>query len=300
MELRHLRYFIAVAEEENVTRAAARLHVAQPALSRQIRDLECELGVELFDHSMRSIHLNAAGRHFLAEAREAVARFEEAIRSVRDFADGQIGELHVGYAPSLSTSILPRALRGFQGECPRMRVKLHDLSTEEMLAGLRDRSLDAALLVRPSNPSLDGLVFEGIVRYRPCVAMPLSHPLATDPEVSVEAVAGEPFVAYGRASYPEYHAWFERIFKATKPPRIHAEYDSSTSLIASVESGCGLAIVQEGFESLAGTRLAIRKIRGADEVSFSFGVACRRGDASEATRRFVAAALATAPGGADE
>jgi len=294
MELRHLRYFIVVAEEENVTRAAARLHVAQPSLSRQIRDMEDELAVPLFDHASRTVRLNEAGRHFLTEAREVVARFELAIRSVRDFADGQEGELHVGYAPSLTTKILPQALREFQLERPRKRVRLHDLSTEEMLAGLRDRSLNAALLVKPSNPSLDGLVFSEIIRYRPCVAMPLSHPLSTGTEVGVEALADEPFVAYSRSDYPEHHVWFEQIFRGAKSPRIHAEYDSSTSLIASIESGCGLAMVQEGFESLSGARLAIRVVQGAGEAAFSFGVACRKDDASNATRKFVAAALATA------
>lgn len=294
MELRHLRYFIAVAEEENVTRAAARLHVAQPSLSRQIRDLESELAVPLFDHAARTVRLNEAGRHFLTEAREVVARFEQAIRSVRDFADSQEGEFHVGYAPSLTTRILPRTLREFQIECPRIRVKLHDLSTEEMLVGLRERSLHAALLVKPSNPSLDGLVFSEVIRYRPCVAMPLSHPLSAGTKVSVAALADEPFVAYSRSDYPEYHIWLEQIFRGAKSPRIHAEYDSSTSLIASIESGCGLAMVQEGFESLAGARLAIRVIQGADEAAFSFGVACRKDDASKATRKFVAAAFAAA------
>lgn len=294
MELRHLRYFIAVAEEENVTRAAARLHVAQPSLSRQIRDLESELAVPLFDHAARTVRLTEAGRHFLTEAREAVARVEQAIGSLRNFANGLEGECHVGYAPSLTTKLLPQALREFQTECPRIRVRLHDLSTEEMLAGLRARSLNAALLVKPSNPSLDGLVFSEIVRYRPCVAMPLSHPLSADPEVDVDALADEPFVAYSRSDYPEYHVWFEQIFKSAKSPRILAEYDSSTSLIASIESGCGLGLVQEGFESLAGTRLAIRVIRRAEGAAFSFGIACRTDDASNITRKFVMAALATA------
>lgn len=202
MELRHLRYFIAVAEEENITRAAARLHVAQPALSRQIRDLESALAVPLFEHTARTVRLNEAGRHFLSEARDVIARFEQAIRSVQDFAGGLDGEFHLGYAPSLTTRILPQALREFQTQCPRLRVKLHDLSTEEMLAGLRERALQAALLVKPSTPALEGIVFNEIVRYRPCVAMPLSHPLASGAEPHVEALADEPLMAYSRADYP--------------------------------------------------------------------------------------------------
>src|SRR2546428_5308290 len=100
MELRHLRYFVAVAEEQNVTRAAARLHVSQPPLSRQIRDLEDELGIALFDRSAKSVRLTEAGRAFLAEARLVLQRAEDAVEMAQDVAGGKRGEIHVGYAPS--------------------------------------------------------------------------------------------------------------------------------------------------------------------------------------------------------
>lgn len=294
MELRHLKYFIAVAEEENVTRAAARLHVAQPALSRQIRDLEHELGVELFDHAVHAIRLNAAGRHFLEEAREAVARFEQAVRSVRAFSNALDGELHLGYAPSLTTKILPKALREFQDACPRMRVMLHDLSTEEMLAGLRGKQLHAALLVKPSNPALDGLLYDEIARFRPCVALSLSHPLAADEVLTAQSLAGERLIAYSQSDYPEHRAWLGQVFKGTNLPCIAVECDSSSSLIAAVELGDGVAVVQEGFETLVNGRLAVRVLKAADDACFSFGVARRKDDSSETTRTFIKSVL-TAP-----
>src|SRR5882757_9578022 len=147
MELRHLRYFIAAAEEENVTRAALKLHVSQPALSRQIRDLEAELGFLLLERSAKSIRLTEAGRVFLIEARAVLQRLADGVRAAREVADGS-GELHVGYAPSLSARILPRTLRAFQAELPKVRVKLHDLSTEEMITGLREAGLQIAFVVR--------------------------------------------------------------------------------------------------------------------------------------------------------
>lgn len=297
MELRHLRYFIAVADLENVTRAAARLHVAQPALSRQIRDLENELGVALFDHAARSIRLNATGRHFLDEARAAVARFEQAVLSVREFSGAAEGELDLGYAPSLTTQILPRALREFQEARPGIRVKLHDLSTEEMLAGLRAKQLDAALLVKPSNPALKGLFYNEITRFRPCVAMPLSHPLAAEEVLTAPSLAGERLIAYNQAHYPEHRAWLGQVFKGAIFPLIVVESDSASSLIAAVELGDGVAIVQEGFEALSGDRLAVRRLKAAEDACFSFGVARRGDDLSEATRTFIQCVLAapTAP-----
>src|SRR5947208_12915787 len=120
MELRHLRYFIGVAEEENVSRAALKLHVSQPALSRQIRDLEEELGFLLLERSAKSVRLTEAGRTFLIEARAVLERLEQAVQKARAAATGQRGEIHVGYAPSLTARILPPALRAFQLGLPNV------------------------------------------------------------------------------------------------------------------------------------------------------------------------------------
>src|SRR3984885_12178882 len=126
MELRHLRYFTAVGEEQNVTWAAARLHVSQPPLSRQIRDLEEELGVELFKRTAKSLELTEAGKIFLNEARAVLLRAEEAVQAVRSVAKGARGQVRVGYAPSLTVEILPRALKLFEQEHPGARVTLLD------------------------------------------------------------------------------------------------------------------------------------------------------------------------------
>src|SRR5215207_7707671 len=170
MELRHLRYFVAVAEEENVSRAALTLHVSQPGLSRQIRDLEEELGFLLLERSAKSVRLTDAGRAFLSEARAVLQRAEDAVKTARAIASGGEGELHVGYAPSLTARILPPTLRAFQAELPKVRVRLHDLSTEEMLTGLREGRLQIAFTVRLSAAMLRGLRFEELIREPICLA----------------------------------------------------------------------------------------------------------------------------------
>ena len=154
MDLRHLRYFVAVAEEQNITRAALRLHVSQPPLSRQIRNLEDDLGIALFDREAKAVRLTEAGRVFLAEARIILQRAKEAVELAKDVAGGKRGEIHVGYAPSLTVELLPRALSYFRESNPAVRVQLHDFSTQEMLRGLRDGKLHAALLVQASPKTL--------------------------------------------------------------------------------------------------------------------------------------------------
>src|SRR5277367_5144578 len=147
MELRHLRYFVVVAEEQNVTRAAERLHVSQPPLSRQIRDLEEELGVELFRRTAKSLALTEAGKLFLIETRAVLLRVDQAVDAVRALASHHRGTLHVGYAPSLTVRLLPRTLMIFERAHPGVRVALHDLSTEESLDRLSSGKIDVALTV---------------------------------------------------------------------------------------------------------------------------------------------------------
>ena len=290
MELRHLRYFVAVAEEQNVTRAAARLHVSQPPLSRQIRDLEDELGVALFDHGAKSVRLTEAGKVFLSEARTVLQRAGEAVQMAKAVASGQRGEIHVGYAPSLSVELLPRALRLFQEANPGVRVQLHDMSTQEMLRGLRDEKLHVALLVQVSAKAMAELVFEELQRYAVCVALPLAHPLARARRVGMEQLAHERLIAFTLADYPEHHVWLADLFAPlNRPPQIAEEYDSATSLIAAVEAGRGVALVLEPFKCFIGPRVKIRALV-PPPPALVIGIAWRKEANSPATENFIAAA----------
>jgi DNA-binding transcriptional LysR family regulator len=290
MELRHLRYFVAVAEEQNVTRAAVRLHVSQPPLSRQIRDLEDELGIALFEHGAKAVRLTEAGKAFLAEARAVLRRAEEAVRVAKAVADGRQGEIHVGYAPSLTVELLPRALRYFHATNPGIRVQLRDLSTQEMLRGLRDGKLHVGLLVQVSRNVLAGLAFEELQRHAVCVVMHPAHPLARARRVGLEQVARERLIAFTLADYPEQHAWMAELFASfDRPPQIVEEHDGATSLIAAVEAGRGVAIVSQRFDCLSGPRLKVRPLQPAP-APLIVGIAYRRDHDSVVTKSFVAAA----------
>jgi len=296
MELRHLRYFIAVAEEENVSRAALRLHVSQPALSRQVRDLEEDLGFLLLQRGAKSVRLTEAGRTFLAEARAVMQRVEQAVKTARATASGQRGELHVGYAPTLTARMLPPALRAFQAELPNVGVKLHDLSTEEMLAGLRGGKLQLAFLVRPATAVGRGLRFEELLRDPLRLAVAPAHPLARKRTVSLAEAVKEPFIAYNRKDYPEYQEMLAAVFASTKSsPRIVEEQDGVTSLIAAVEAGGGVALMPESLSCLAGPRLQLMPLSPPPEPLIVGAVWIKDGLTAAAEHFLKCAKAAAAP-----
>ena len=285
MELRHLRYFVAVAEAENVSRAALKLHVSQPALSRQIRDLEDELGFLLLERTAKSVSLTEAGRAFLTESRAVLQRADVAVKTARAIATGGRGEVHVGYAPSPTARILPQTLRAFQATLPNVRVKLHDLSTEEMLAGLREGKLQIALLVRPTPAMLRGFRFEELIRDPMRLAVPLNHPFARLRYIPLTRAATEPWVALSRADYPEYHESLAALFSRTKEkPRIVEEYEGTASLVSAVESGRGVAMAPQTFACSFGARLKLIPFSPAPEPLVIGAVWLKAGLAAEAER----------------
>ena len=288
MELRHLRYFIAAAETENVTRAAQRLHVSQPALSRQIRDLEDELGFPLFERSAKSVRLTPAGHAFLPEARAVLSRAESAVQTARSVAIGSGAEVRVGYATSPTAKIFPSMLRAFQMEMPKARVKLHDLSTEEMLQRLKESQIDVAVMVKPGGSMMRGLNFEPLAEDEMCLAVGRKHELARKAMVKLDEILGQHFIALSRAEYPDYHEAWNALFASAKTKsRIVEEHDSISSLIASVEACAGVALVSESIACLAGNRLKLLRIIPSPKP-LSIGIAwLRSGKQKPATRTFI-------------
>ncbi len=292
MELRHLRYFVAAAEEENVSRAALKLHVSQPGISRQIRDLEEEIGFQLFERSAKALHLTSAGKIFLTEARAVLQHADDAVKKARAAIGATHGEIHVGYAPSLTVQILPPTLRAFQEKFPNVRVALHDLSTGEMLAQLRTGKLQVSLMVRLDAKMLRGLEFVELARYPMRVAVAHKHPLAQSKTVSLDQVSHEALIAYNRADYPEYHTMLDKLFATVgRKPRIAEEHDGVSGIVLAVESGGGFAFVPSCVECMVGARLKLIPLSTVlPEVSV---VAAWKKDAlNQFAKEFIAAAQA--------
>jgi len=288
VELRHLRYFVAVAEIENVSRAATqKLHVAQPSLSRQIRDLEDEIGFCLLKRTAKSVRLTDAGRAFLEEARAILKHTDEALLKVRAIgAKGQT-ELHVGYSPTPVAEILPKTLRAFQRAMSNVHVKLHDWSNKAILDGVRDDRLQLGLIVSPPKASsLRDLRYEELFHERVCVAVAPQHPFARRRAIPLSEVAAEPLIALTREDYPEYYDYLSIIFsKVKQKPRIVEEHDSLSGILASVEAGTGVAIGMDVFGYSFGNRVKVLDLI-PEPKPISVGIAAPRRRLSPAAEKF--------------
>ena len=249
MELRHLRYFVAVAEMENVSRAALKLHVSQPALSKQIRDLEDEIGFSLLERTAKSVRLTQAGRAFLAEARAILKHAGDAVLKGRAVAETVETELRVGDWPLGTGRIMPALLHAYQQAMPNVHVKLHDWPVYRNIAAVRDGRLHLAIVVRPTKANaLNDLLFQELKTARVCLAVSSGHPFARRQSVSLTDAAREPFVGLIRESYRQYHEHLASIFARVNPkPRVVEEHDSWTGLFSAVGAGTGVAISSDVF-----------------------------------------------------
>jgi DNA-binding transcriptional LysR family regulator len=284
MELRHLRYFVAVAEALNFTKAATRLRLAQPALSRQVADLEEELGVDLLRRTSHGVLLTEEGKLFLAEARGLLKCADESIAKVRSLARGEFGELQVGYVPPLDLHILPRALAEFRKTTPGVKVVLHDRGTDELCDELRNGLLHLALMMQPSEELITGIEFEEIGRYPFFVAMASGHPLTRMKKISIETLASQPLVVLDGRRNSEFHRILKRVF-APLHPNIATESDSMNSLVTEINVGKCVAVVSEAFKQAVGKRLVYRKLANV-EIAMCVGIAwAQNGDLPPAAEK---------------
>ena len=250
-ELRQLRYFVTVAEESNLTRAARRLHIAQQSLSQQIRSLERQLGVTLFERTSRGVELTEIGEVLRDEARPLLAAAERAVEAVRRAAAGEQGELRVGVLASVANHLTPPLVRAFGERHPGIRLLAEDVTVAAMVKGLREGTLDAGL-GRP--PLVDDLESEVIMREPIAAVLPEGHPLADRDELELADLADEPWVLTPRESWPPWHRLYDEEYAlAGYRPRVVARGTSVQNLLALVAAGVGVTRLAMSARSLRDT-----------------------------------------------
>lgn len=290
MELRHLRYFVAVAEELNFGRAATRLRIAQPPLSRQIRDLEREIGTALFERVARGVELTPAGRAFLPEARLTLAQAERAQRTAQRAAHGETGRLRVGFVEAATHSgILPDVLSFFRAHLPSVGLSLFELDALRQAEAFQDGRIDIGILHSPPLDAARWLRVEPIYTEAVIVALPKSHALAGRSRLALAALANEAFVGFPRVVAPE---MFDDIIASCRragfSPRIVQEAAGWHTLASLVSAGVGVGVVPRSIAEFQQPGVVYRPVRDLS-VEMALLAVWKRGERSAVRERFVAA-----------
>ena len=287
IELRHLRYVLAVAEEGNISRAAERLGIRQPPLTRQIRLLEAELGVALFQRLPRGVRVTEAGRAFVEEAAAVVARAARLPETARRAARGERGRIGVGFTSSSAFHpFVTRAIRAFRQERPGVLIELEEGSTGELVSALQEEHLDAAF-IRSSKADAAGLRIEPLLAEAMVAALPAGHALARGERIALAALAGETFVLYRRPAGPGlYDAIIAACHAAGFNPEIGQEAPRLPSTLSLVAAGLGVSIVPASMRRLDSDGVAYLELDGCPELVAPLLLATRRSDRSIILRHF--------------
>lgn len=263
MELRHLRYFVTVAELGSVSRAAQKLFIAQPPLSAQIRQLEEELGVSLFTRQPRGVRLTQAGTSFLEDARAILARAQQAAVRARERQAGQRATLRLGLVPSTIHSVLPGLLQRLVGEKLAVNVEVREMITTQQLQALHNREIDLGL-ARPGEGSQPAEMV-ACIDDPYCLAMPLGNPLARSRKpLALREAARERFVSFSRYQDADYYDRTAALcMEAGFTPDIRHEAGQFVNVLAMVGCGLGVAIVPASFATLPQGQVAFRRLDGS-------------------------------------
>ena len=286
MELRHLRYFVTVAEELHFGRAAKKLHISQPPLSMQIRALEAELGVMLFNRTQRSVALTQSGNALLGEARHILTRVDQAVLMTRRVSRGEIGELAIGFISVADYNVLPVVLREFRRAFPLVDLTLRESTTDAQIRDLLAGRIDVGFVLPPINePSLESLP---ILREPLIAALPDKHPLARKAgKLVLEKLKDAPFVLFPRPYAPGLYDDLVSCCKAAGfSPRVEQEAIQMQTIVSLVSAELGVALIPASLTNLRRTGVTYKELKAGSPLT-EVHLAWRRGDDLPALRVFV-------------
>lgn len=293
IELRHLRYFIAVAEELHFGHAAARLNISQPPLSQQIQILEQQIGARLFARTNRSVSLTEAGRQFLADSRQILTQVDDAAARAARLHQGETGELRIGFTSSAPfIKAVSDTLSTFRRRYPDVHIQTRETNTREQIVPLNEGALDLGLMRNTQLP--ETLIWERVLR-EPLLAMvPRDHPLASQPRVSLRELAREPFVFFdphvGTGLYDDILGLLRRY---DLTPTIAQEVGEAMTIIGLVAAGLGVSILPASFRRVQLSEMCWLPIEEQDAVSEMWLVWSKNHEQGQAARRFRESLLAS-------
>ncbi len=294
MELRHLRYFVTVAEELHFGRAARKLHISQPPLSMQIRSLEGELGVTLLNRNQRHVALTHAGNAFLGEARHILARLDQAVLMTRRAGRGEIGELAIGFISVADYNVLPIVLREFRARYPLVNLTLRESTSDAQVQDLVAGRIDVGFLLPPvAHPSLSSAP---ILREPLIAALPDRHPLARKPgKLALAKLKDAPFILFPRAMAPGMYDDILSFCRAAGfSPRVEQEAVQMQTIVSLVSAELGVALIPASLTNLQRTGVTYKSIRETSPLT-EIHLAWRSGEEMPTLRVFVELALQAAP-----
>lgn len=277
MELRHLRYFVAVADELHFGRAAERLHMTQQPLSQQIRQLEDELGVLLFHRTKRRVQLTEAGKAFLVEARQILLKADRAVEVARLVAQGESGRLKIGFSGFATYSILPKVLRIFHTRFPRVELELEEMTSSAQIQALQEHQIHLGLMIPPVPDAT--LALEPILREPLVVILPETHSLAKNEELTLAALANESFILVSRHLEPGYYDLCISLFQqAGFSPKVIQKASQKQTILGLVSAGMGVSLAPASIRNIHRTGVVYTALK--DSISQVELVAVWRQDES--------------------
>lgn len=285
MELRHLRYFVAVAENLSFTKAAAKLHLAQPSLTRQIHNLEEEIGVRLLERSKSRVALTEEGRSFLTDARRILALATESVQSVQRLSRGETGELNIAYLSNFDFELLPETLRAFRQAFPHIALNLFDMSPAEQFRALEARKIDLGFVGLPP-PAASGLYWQSITRHRTIAVLAVKHRLARKRQVKLTELENMFFVGMSEKTHPGFRDWLNRTCQQVGfTPRVLQDAELEAALMTFVAEGLGVSLVREHIKKLPHPGVAFRPL--APPIYSDYCIAWNRANELRALRQFI-------------